>query len=82
MVEARGLGMSRQLDRIEQRLDELTSMVGAVAWYFEEAMDYLAILDQEILLIEEHLGIESTRLGHVPEPPAILEEMRHRPPEG
>jgi hypothetical protein len=74
--------MSRQLDRIEQRLDELTSMVGAVAWYFEEAMDYLAILDQEILLIEEHLGIESTRLGHVPKPPRLVEEAAVRPPEG
>jgi hypothetical protein len=74
--------MSKQLDRIERRIDELTSMVGAVAWYFEEAMDYLAILDQEILLIEEHLGMETTRLGHVPKPPALLEEMRRPPPEG
>ena len=74
--------MSRQLDRIEQRLDELTSMVGAVAWYFEEAMDYLAILDQEILLIEDKLGIETTRLGQVPKPPPLVEEAAIRPPEG
>ena len=66
--------MSRQLDRIEQRLEELTSMVGAIAWYFEEAMDYLAVLDEEILLIEEKLGIESTRLGNVPKPPARIED--------
>lgn len=66
--------MSRQLDRIEQRLEELTSMVGAIAWYFEEAMDYLAVLDEEILLIEDKLGIESTRLGNVPRPPTLVED--------
>lgn len=74
--------MSRQLDRIEERLEELTSLVGAVAWYFEEAMDYLAILDQEILQIEERLGIESTRLGHPPRPPRMVEEAAIRPPQG
>ncbi len=74
--------MSRQLDRIEQRLDELTSLVGSVAWYFEEAMDYLAILDREILQIEERLGIESTRLGHPPRPPRMVGEAAIRPPQG
>jgi len=74
--------LSKQLDRIEHRLDELTSMVGAIAWYFEEAMDYLAILDEEILLIEEKLGIESSRLGHVPRPPTLIEEAAIRPPQG
>ncbi len=53
--------MSKQLDRIEEKLDELNKLVGSVAWYFEEAMDYLAVLDQEILLIEEKLGVESPR---------------------
>ena len=57
-------------------------MVGAVAWYFEEAMDYLAVLDQEILHIEEHLGMESTRLGHVPSPPGLVDEAATHRPEG
>jgi hypothetical protein len=74
--------LSKQLDRIEQQLEELTSMVGAIAWYFEEAMDYLAVLDEEILLIEERLGITSTRMGHVPRLPTKLEEAAVRPPEG
>lgn len=55
--------MSKQLDRIEEKLDDLNKLVGSVAWYFEEAMDYLAILDQELLLIEDKLGIESPRHG-------------------
>jgi hypothetical protein len=70
------------MDRIENRLEELTSMVGAIAWYFEEAMDYLAVLDEEILLIEERLGIKSTRSGHLPRPPSLVEEAVIRPPEG
>ena len=53
--------LSKQLDRIEEKLDELNKLVGSVAWYFEEAMDYLAVLDQELLLIEDKLGIESPR---------------------
>lgn len=57
-------------------------MVGAIAWYFEEAMDYLAILDEEILLIEEKLGIESSRLGHVPRPPTLYDGAAIRPPQG
>ena len=66
--------MSKQLDRIEEKLDELNKLVGSVAWYFEEAMDYFAILDQELLLIENKLGIESPRHrlpgagGHRPGP--------------
>jgi hypothetical protein len=66
--------MSKQLDRIEEKLDELNKLVGSVAWYFEEAMDYLAVLDEEILLIEDKLGIESTRLGNVPRPPTLVED--------
>lgn len=50
--------MSKQLDRIEEKLDELNKLVGSVAWYFEETLDYLAVLDQELLLVQEKLGIE------------------------
>ncbi len=60
--------MSKQLDRIEQRLEEVTSLVGGIAWYFEEAMDYLAVIDEEILLIEEKLGIPSSRAKGSPPP--------------
>lgn len=74
--------MSRQLERNEQQLEDLTSMVGAIAWYFEEAMDYLAVLDEEIMLIEEKLGITSTRTGHVSRHPIVVEEGAARPPEG
>ncbi|UCC93334.1 MAG: hypothetical protein JSW25_01290 [Thermoplasmata archaeon] len=74
--------MSKQLDRIEQRLEELTSMVGAIAWYFEEAMDYLAVLDEEILLIEERLGIKSTRIRPVPRPPGHTGAGARPPPQG
>ncbi len=69
--------MSKQLDRIEEKLDDLNKLVGSVAWYFEEAMDYLAILDQELLLIEDKLGIESPRHG-LPEAGG----RRAGPPEG
>jgi hypothetical protein len=76
------LRLSKQLDRIEQRLEDLTSMVGAIAWYFEEAMDYLAVLDEEILLIEERLGIPSTRSGPLPRPPGLEVGVVIPPPEG
>jgi hypothetical protein len=69
--------MSKQLDRIEEKLDELNKLVGSVAWYFEEALDYLAVLDQELLLVEEKLGVESPRLHAGP-----TRARRGAPPEG
>ena len=69
--------MSKQLDRIEQKLDELNKLVGSVAWYFEEALDYLAVLDQELLLVEEKLGVESPRLRA-----EATRAVRRTPPEG
>jgi len=74
--------LSKQLDRIEQRLEELTSLVGGIAWYFEEAMDYLAVIDEEILLIEEKLGIPSSRARGSPPPHHHREPPTDSSPEG
>jgi len=74
--------LNKQLDRIEQRLEELTSLVGGIAWYFEEAMDYLAVIDEEILLIEEKLGIPSSRAKGSPPPHHHRGPPPEPPPEG
>jgi hypothetical protein len=71
------VALSKQLDRLEEKMEEMSSLIGSVAWYFEEAMDYLAILDEEITRIQEHLGIESSRHG---QPPGRI--ARPPPPEG
>jgi hypothetical protein len=49
--------MSRQLDRLEQKVDELTARIGSMAWYYEETLDQLAFIDQRLEAIEMNLGI-------------------------
>jgi hypothetical protein len=74
--------LSKQLDRIEQRLEELTQLVGSIAWYYGETMDYLAVLDEEIMLIQGSLGIQTDRNRDVPKRPPPIEGIPPPTPEG
>ena len=73
--------MSKQLDRVEDRLNELNQMVGGLTWYFEEALDFLAILEAKVNRIEMKLGIEPEELPP-PEPRRRPAPSHRGPPQG
>lgn len=69
--------MGRQLDRVEQRLDELASLVGSIAWYYEETLDQIAFIDQRLAAIERKLEIETEPRA---EPSPRVQGPKARPP--